>query len=93
MNKIELDTVTRKYGEQEHGWGIEEMRESVPSWKVQSVVRSFLLRQKPELEKALTTAGSLGNTVRKASCYLSCEKVKIKAKGNFLLKDLGETMV
>lgn len=31
MNKIELDTVTRKYGEQEHGWGIEEMRESVPS--------------------------------------------------------------
>lgn len=87
--KIELGTELHKSVENKNKEGEHRHGGRCAFLKIQSVAKSFSLRQKPELEKGFTTAESLTipGTKEVATCPL--RKVKIKAKGLFLLKDLG----
>lgn len=74
ITKIELGTELHKRVENENKEGEHRHGGRCAFLKIQSVVKSFPLRQKPELEKGFTTAGITNNTRYERSCYLSFEE-------------------
>lgn len=49
-------------------------------------MKTFLLRQNPDLEKELQQQESSGNMVCKANCYLFCEEGQNESKGQILVE-------